>query len=89
MKNTNKFLFVAVLGIGLAVGGIVSANADTLKTGKNHMSGLVTAIAQRFNLNEKDVEQVFVDQFKQHKSQAGVEHKQTQGFRHGMTKMPH
>lgn len=86
MKNTTKVLFAGILGLGLAVGGIVSANSDKLTTHQSHMDGLVTAIAERFNLNEKDVEQVFTEQLMQHRSEAGGEH--FKGRSHGM-KMAH
>lgn len=86
MKNTTKVLFAGILGLGLAVGGIVSANSDKLTTHQSHMDGLVTAIAERFNLNEKDVEQVFTEQLMQHRSEVGSKH--LKGMGHGV-KMAH
>lgn len=89
MKNSNKVLLAGVLGLGLVASISVSANSDTL-SGKNHMSGLIQAIAQRFNLNEKDVEQVFADQFVQHKNEIGKEHGVGLKVRdHGMKNLSH
>ena len=53
---------ITTLGLGL-LGGVEVTHAAT--TGTGPMSGLVNAIAQRFNLNPADVQKVFDDQHQQ------------------------
>ena len=60
IPSKSKMIAAAVLAVGLAVGGGAAVHAAT-SSNTNPMSGLVNAIAQRFNLNPSDVQQV-VDQ---------------------------
>ena len=64
MKN-KYLLYVASPAIALATLGIVVAgtvSADSMIKKENPMSDLVTAIAQKFNINPVDVQKVFDDQ---------------------------
>lgn len=66
MNRPNKSQIVGAIAIatGLALAGtgvIHAANTGTAQT-NNPMSGLVNAIAQKFNLNASDVQQVFDQQ---------------------------
>jgi predicted phage gp36 major capsid-like protein len=61
----NKYLLYATVGaVTLATAGIimVSTVSAATNTGNNLMSDLVSAIAQKFNLNASDVQKVFDDQ---------------------------
>jgi hypothetical protein len=81
MKTTKKTMVFAgmALVIGLAVSGIGLAKASVNgASGVNPMSGLVAAIAQKFNLNSSDVQQVFNEQGAQMRTQ--MQAKQQQAF---------
>jgi DNA polymerase III alpha subunit (gram-positive type) len=69
-----KVLLYTILSVFafVANGGAVYANTSTGET--NPMSNLVTAIAQKFNLNQADVQSVF----NEHKSQMSAQHQQNQ-----------
>lgn len=58
-KKYLLYAIVPVLALA-AVGGAILA--DTTSQPNNPMSGLVSAIAQKFNLNASDVQQVFDEQ---------------------------
>jgi len=55
-KKIAAYIVVPILGLALLGGGV--ALAATNSTGTNPMSALVTAIAQKFNLNPSDVQAV-------------------------------
>lgn len=66
--KTIAAIVVAVGIIAVGMGGAV--HAATNNNGQpNFMTGLANAIAQRFNLNLSDVQQVVDDQMTQHKAQ--------------------
>lgn len=69
-------LTVAAVGAS-AIGMSGIANAAQGATATNPMSGLVNAIATKFNLNPSDVQQVFDDQ----RAKMEVEHQQTMADR--------
>ncbi len=58
--NKKYFLYIAVPVLALASMGAVYA-ASPNSQAKNPMSNIVTAIAEKFNLNVSDVQQVFDD----------------------------
>jgi outer membrane murein-binding lipoprotein Lpp len=58
MINKKHLVATAVVVGGLAIAGF-SGNAAFAANGTNKMNGLVTAIAQKFNLNQTDVQKVF------------------------------
>ncbi len=63
MNIQRKFMIGATALAGAATLGIGLTQASTLKTsGFNPMGNLVSAIAQKFNLNKSDVQQVFDEQ---------------------------
>lgn len=72
-------LALAIIGTAVATSGFVSAQ-DT--TGPN---SLVAAIAQKFNLNESDVQSVFDEQRSKHQAErkARIEQKLTQAVTDG------
>jgi len=60
MKKYLAYLVVPLLALGIFGGAMYAvAASDTAKP--NRLSGLVSAIAQRFNLNVQDVQKVFDD----------------------------
>jgi hypothetical protein len=69
MKQINKLAIpIAAFVAGLVIAGSVAAQAATTTgaTGThNPMSNIVNALAQKFNLNVSDVQQVFDDQHMQ------------------------
>lgn len=73
MNKTVKYAIpLAAFAAGLVIAGSVAVQAATINTGSgsgNPMSNLVSAIAQKFNLNQNDVQQVFDDQHKQMEAQ--------------------
>lgn len=70
INKTTKILGVGVLLVGLAAAGLGVAQAATTKSGQpNFMSNLVNAIAQKFNLNPDEVQQVFDEQRAEQQSQ--------------------
>lgn len=71
MKKNTKLLAAAALIIGLSAAGYGAVHAAT-SSGTNPMSNLVSAIAQRFNLNPTDVQKVFDEQ----RSQIQAQHEQ-------------
>ena len=66
MKNkyTHIVLPVMALLVGLGMAGGVAVHAASNDQAQGPMSNLVNAIAQKFNLNPADVQQVFDDQHK-------------------------
>ena len=72
-------LALAIIGTALASSSFVSAQ-DT-----NGPDSLITAIAQKFNLNETDVKSVFEEQRSKHQAErkAAVEQKLTQAVADG------
>lgn len=71
MKYPKKstMLAAASIAIGLGLSGAGLIHAQTTTTSSNPMSNLVSAIAQKFNLNQSDVQQVFDDQHAQMEAQ--------------------
>ncbi len=67
----------AVLILGVAAAGIGASAALADETGKsNPVSSLVAAIAQKFNLNQADVQKVFDDQRAQMQAQTQAQRQQ-------------
>jgi len=63
MNKAKNIVAVTVVALGLAAAGITAAYASSnASDGKNPMSGLVSAIASKFNLNVSDVQAVFDEQ---------------------------
>lgn len=60
MQVKSKVVLASILGTGLAASGF-TAYAATTPNPNGPMTNLVQAIAQRFNLNSTDVEQVVED----------------------------
>lgn len=75
--NKKYFLYAIVPVLALAAAGGM-ALADTTNQPNNPMSNLVNAIAQKFNLNVSDVQQVFDEQHS--KTQAERQQQMQQKF---------
>lgn len=67
MKKPNKSTMVAIAAVafGLTAASVGAVHAASNTTSTNPMNSLVIAIAQKFNLNTTDVQQVFDDQHTQ------------------------
>ncbi len=79
MKNTSKVFLATVLGLGLTVAGVSSAHAAGVapQNGRtNFINSLVTALVQKFNLNQTDVQQVVNDTLTAQKAQAETNREQ-------------
>lgn len=73
MKPTPRNLLIAgAVILGLAGTGAGVIHAANTATGSGHMTGLVSALAQKFNLNQADVQQVV----EQHHQDMMVQHHQ-------------
>lgn len=71
-----KYLIYAILPVmAFAIIGVVSATSNTFGTG-NPMSNLVNAIAEKFNLNVNDVQQVVNQVMGEQKAEMEVQQKQ-------------
>lgn len=62
MMNKKHLVATAVVVGGLAVAATFGTRSVLAAHGTNRMDGLVTAIAQKFNLNSADVQKVFEEQ---------------------------
>jgi hypothetical protein len=74
-----KIMAVVAIAIGIitvGLGGAVNASTNN-GNGFNFMTGLASAIAQKFNLNVNDVQQVIDDQMVQKKVQVMADNQQT------------
>lgn len=69
MKNYHKLAAAGALALTLAPIGFTVASDDTTAAHQNPMNGLAAAIAQKFNLNQADVQKVFDDQRAQMQTQ--------------------
>lgn len=67
--KASTLLFATALTLGLATAGAGVIHAASNTSTNNPMSNLVTAIAQKFNLNTADVQQVFDQQHTQMQAQ--------------------
>lgn len=74
MPKSSTLIAAGAIALGLTVTGIGVTYAATgsTGTGNNPMSNLVTAISQKFNLNQSDVQKVFDEQH----AQMEVQHEQ-------------
>ncbi len=73
--KTSTMVAAAALTLGLMAGGVGLTQAASTST-TNPMSGLVTAIATKFNLNASEVEQVFQEQHAQMEARHTQEYKE-------------
>lgn len=74
---------IAVAVVGLSATGVALTHAASNSTTTNPISSLVTAIAQKFNLNVADVQQVFDQQHQQMEAQAKTNY--TAGLQQAVT----
>ncbi|MBM3206551.1 MAG: hypothetical protein FJZ43_02940 [Candidatus Staskawiczbacteria bacterium] len=78
--NKKYLLYISIPAIALSTAGIVavgSVSADSVNKQSSGISSLVNAIAQKFNLNQAEVQQVFDD----HKSQMMLHMEEKRGAR--------
>lgn len=68
--KTSTMVAAAAIAIGLSTAGMGVIHAASSTTGQNNpINNLVTAISQKFNLNQSDVQQVFDQQKQQMQAQ--------------------
>lgn len=78
MKRITSLSIAALAAVGVITTGIGVSQAATNTTRSNHMSTLVSAIAQKFNLNPTDVQQVIEQQHTAMAQQMQTKHAEAQ-----------
>lgn len=69
IPSTSTMVAAAAIALGLSAAGVGVIHAANTTGQTNPISNLVTAIAQKFNLNQADVQQVFDQQRQQNQAE--------------------